>query len=354
MIKMKSILSVLLLVAVLVLNGCNRAAEEAASLGADVITEAPLVGSFYVVGYKGTTFTPYATHKLVGGINVDSDWTQSCSVPASDLNTSAADIVCLIEAHELDLYARGVTLKMSVPPGLCDYALETPYYYFKLLPGVGSPGPFAYSSTDPVCAFDYSVTGGPNCCEGSWTMSAGTVDQAARNGQYSGSFTNCLSGPNLSEFDKDPLNRPVSKLYSESDDGLAISRFVEAPVSKILSSNIRAANYFRPSDHTNISNYLPAADLFGGTTAPIAFNTFTNAGGSKIKAHPFHTYICYNTDSEVKARIRVMVREWNLLSELHQGGDPDTGGTSGSDPLNDLFDWKDFATPNTLFPGAAE
>ena len=51
MIKIKLIFNVLLLVAALVLNGCNRAVEEA-SLSADVVTEAPLVGSFYVVGYK--------------------------------------------------------------------------------------------------------------------------------------------------------------------------------------------------------------------------------------------------------------------------------------------------------------
>ena len=349
---MKNLKSILILLSVSissVLIGCNKVAEEA-SLGEDVVTEAPLIGSFYVVGYKGSTVTPYATHKLIGGINVDSDWTQSCSVPVSDFNTPAADIVCLVETHELDLYARGVTLKMSVPAGLCDYALETPYYYFKYLPGVGSAGPFSFSDTDPVCAFDYTKGGGPNCCEGVWNMNAGTTDQAARSGTYTGSFGNCLSGPNLTDFDKDLFGRPISKLYSESDNGLSITRVIESPVSKLLNGNIRAANYFKPADHANVSNYTPAADLLGGTTAPIAFNSYVNFVSVNIRTSPFHTYVCYNTNSEVKARIRVMVREWNMLSELRQGGNPDTTGSSGSDPLNDFADWKDF----TSFPGAGE
>ncbi len=347
-------LRILLSTILIFISGCGAEKEEA-SLGNDLIVEAPLAGSFYVVGYKGDSFSIYQTHKLIGGISGDTDWTQACSVPVGDFNSSAADIVCLVEAHELDLYARGLTLKMSVPAGLCDYALEVPYTYFSRLAGMGPAGPFAYTSTDPVCAFDYTSGGGPNCCEGNFSISAGTATQPARTGKYTGKVSNCLSGPNIAEFDKDSIGRPMSKLYTESTSGLAVSRKMTPPIESGLNSNVWIANYFNPAQHTHLSTYSPTIDLLGGTNAPIAFDPAVTATADVVTANPFQTYICYDRNREIKARIRVMVREWNMISELKQGGNPDTAGASGSDPINDFFDWRDFETIGPIrFPGADE
>lgn len=320
--------------------------------------EQGLAGTFYVMTYKGTSSSLYQTHKLVGGIAGDTDWTQPCSVSPSDFGTAAADIVCLAEGHELDLYFQGATVNAAAPTGYCDYVEEKPYYYFYYQPGVGNATPAYIATGNPSCSYDYTKAGGPNCCVGNWTMT-GTAPNPDRSGNYGGSYGNCLMGPNLitSEFTKDIYGRPKSLMTNTALAGVSISRVIKSPINLGggMASNIGIANYFKPSDHTHTSTYSPAADLFGGTTAPIAFDTQTDSySGVSYRTNPFYTYICYDTNREIKARIRLMIRDWNLLTELHQGGDPNSNATlSNGDPENDFFDWKDFNdVSDTLFPKA--
>lgn len=318
-------------------------------------TEAPLTGSFYLVGYQGPLPKPYISHKLIGGANGDTDWSQQCTIPLSDFNTPAADIECYIEAHELDLYARGLTISSAVPAGLCEYFVEEPYYYFKYLPGVGNPGPLSYSTTDPICAFDYTSQKGPNCCTGLWTMSPGAdpTKQPPRDGKYTGDFSACYSAPNLSELPKSEDGIPEGILYGDSIGGVKISRDLKG---RLYGGNVRntinLANYYLPSDHTH-----PTANPMLAGNAPIAFDWHLDtAKGVNYPTNPFFKYTCYDTNREVRARITLSVREWNTIAELHQGGNPNlTGVLPNGDNLNDYFDWKDFGDfSNTLFPQSNE
>lgn len=345
-------------------TSCGGPKAEAPASTADpqAATNAPLVGTFFLTAFKGTTGIPYTSHQLIGGIAGDTDWTQACSVTTAQLNTPAGDIMCLVEGHELDLFANGVTFTFQYPPGFCDYIEESPYYYFKSQPGIGGNS-FAYSTADPVCPYDYSANGGlgPNCCIGSWNMSAGATPatQPARSGKYTGSISNCYSSSELADFPIGTNGVPSVKLGTNATLGGSVTRVVKGFYANSgtypYSSNVRIANYFRPSDHAHATtNPLLLAN--GIATAPIAFDT--QIGFPTI---PYYQYTCYDAGKEIKARIRVMVRKWNTVAELHQGGNPNLSGTApNGDPLNDYYGWKDFsdvAIPGhgpTKFPDAEE
>lgn len=318
-------------------------------------TEAPLTGSFYLVGYQGTTPKPYISHKLIGGPNGDTDWTQQCSVPLGDFNTPAADISCYVEAHELDLYARGLTISNAVPAGLCEYFTEQPYFYFKYKPGVGPAGPLAYSATDPACPFDYTQQKGPNCCTGAWTMSAGAdpTKQPPRDGKFTGDFAACYSGPNISDVSKSDDGIPQGLIYGDSAGGVKISRPLKGRLDGgNVYNTINLANYYLSSDHTH-----PTGNPTLVGNAPISFDfQLDTVKGINYPTNPYYRYTCYDTNREIRARITLSVREWNTIAELHQGGNPNlTGVLPNGDPLNDYLDWKDYGDlSNVLFPGASE
>ena len=203
--------------------GCGgpKASSEASTAPPQVVAEVPFVGTFYLATYMGKSATTYITHKLIGGLNVDSDWTQSCTVPRSDLSTPAADIQCIAEAHELDIWAQGVTLAASFPAGFCDYVEEAPYFYFKYLPGVGPAAP-PYSVAEPTCLYDYTKQEGPNCCSGEWTMPAGPspATQPSRSGKYGGKFSNCYSGSGIKDFIASNSGVPGIKIYQNTNGNL--------------------------------------------------------------------------------------------------------------------------------------
>lgn len=314
-------------------------------------TEAPLSGTFYLVAYQGLTTTPYTSHKLLAG---DSSWSQPCSVSAAELNTTNANISCLIEAHELDLYAQGTTLTASFPQNACEYVSETPYFYFKYLPGVGAPGPLPYSAANPTCIYDYRPQKGPNCCTGTWAMNSGVdpTSQPARSGKYGGDFSNCYGGPALKDMGKNN-GIPATQLYQNLTAGGKISRSLKGlfdlPADERVFSNVQIANYYTPSDHSHLTNN---PTLVG--TAPIAFDYQSDSfTGINYPTSPFYVYTCYDTDQEIKARITLQIREWNTISELHQGGNPNVSGLApNGEPYNDYKDWKDFGDAgSTVFPG---
>lgn len=327
-------------------------ADIAASLtDPQAANNAPLVGTFFLTAFKGTTGIPYTSHQLIGGIAGDTDWTQSCSVTNAQLSTPAGDILCLVESHELDLFANGVIFSFAYPPGFCDYVEESPYYYFKSKPGVVANS-VAYSTIDPVCPYDYSANGGlgPNCCVGSWDMSAGATPatQPARSGKYTGFISNCYSSSELSDFPVGTNGVPPNKLASRADLGGSVNRIIKGfyanNSSYPFTSNVRIANYFRPSDHSHATSN-PLLLTTGIATAPIAFDSQMG-----FPTNPYYQYTCYDTDKEIKARIRVMVRKWNTLAELHQGGNPNISGTTpNGDPLNDFYGWRDFS--DVTIPG---
>jgi hypothetical protein len=125
------------------------------------------------------------------------------------------------------------------------------------------------------------------------------------------------------------------------------------------------SNYARNRKMNLTNNYVLAADLTAFDTAnrykstPYAAEPFMSIS-STYRINPFYTFYCLNKSYENKARIRVVIREWDRLF-----GDPATNsnfdylsdiflGSLGSldndfndsygEPFNDFNDWDDFVT----------
>lgn len=122
------------------------------------------------------------------------------------------------------------------------------------------------------------------------------------------------------------------------------------------------ANYARNLKMNLSANYVLAADMTAFNTAngyrstPYAAEPFMSLSSS-YRINPFYTFYCLNKSYENKARIRIVVREWDRLF-----GDPETNNNfdyisdiflgdlalldndyfdSYAEPFNDFKDWDD-------------
>ncbi len=133
------------------------------------------------------------------------------------------------------------------------------------------------------------------------------------------------------------------------------------------SQMLRTKDYFTPAPYSNVLDVLQLADdpFRGGIPTALATGNLAalDATGTTLRARPYYTFYCMDYSMDVKARIRVAVREWNrsptaalipFVSDIHA----DTGAAvnparmdaSGAQNLpwggqvdyNDLVDWDDF------------
>lgn len=322
---------------------------------------------FYVKVIPNEQYT-YTIHKGTGALSGDptpDDFTSECKVTSSSVTK---DISCIIEAQELDLWYHGVSLHYNVPKDMCSYLGWSKPYYYNLTPSmgpvdivinkatstitvngsvVGSNGNGGFGDTTggvsgddkPYCATNYSDTKnpvaprdgkGPNCCQGSYllTVIPTAGDPTQTFGDWGGNAAKCLLGPAVD--DGDGQGYPLSRITYVEGIGLNTKYDVVAPMSKLI-SNANIANFFDETEH--------------GNDVPLAFR-ITNGFPA---TQPYYEFVCYDRSREVQARIRVMLREWNLASEFAKGvnGDPDlgTGLTEPGYPdhdQNDRYDWLDF------------
>jgi hypothetical protein len=253
----------------------------------------------------------------------------------------------------LDLYFHGAALELNVPASMCSYIKVMPYYYYKKESGDGPTTGHVWipdaaavppAGSDTKCVYDYSSTGGTdgNCCTGTYTKITHTWDATAvawstanSDASWGGSKFECLSGP-AKETQKpsgvDGIYLPTVT-YIEGQ-GMNHVYPIQAPYFKGLSSNVYVSNFYYASQHSG--------------SAPTAI------------VQPYYEYQCLDRSEEVQARIRILIREWNLNSEWALGatGNPDTTGNESSPftflPKNDYKDWLDFQLSSVTYPGGAE
>ncbi len=347
-----------------ILFSCRGAEQTASSEDQESPTQAPASDPSApqagddTMGFRvwadSTPFSTYISHKGTG--LVGDDFTSKCEINSTD---SVKDISCLIEAEEFDLYYEGATVNYNVPSTMCSYVRIYMPYYFNFLPGIGPAtatnntngsvinGGVAAGSTDESCSFNYTDAGGPNCCTGKYTLttwsrqtSGADIPAVETDKSWGGKSTNCLSGPAMSllQIGKSGLPRPDVS-YVE-DKGVKAKFIIPSPLKKLnFATNIFAANYFNAADHV------------GGVPLPY------QAVPAYPTINPVKNYVfeCLDRDEEIKARIQMQVREWNLESEFLMGaaGDPDsTGAESGFDnpANNDRYDLKDIPLNPADFP----
>ncbi len=278
-------------------------------------------------------------------------WNTGCTVTEADLGTSAADISCILQAQEGDLYFGGSALHYNVPTDMCSYLYFSPYWYYQYPYGYGdnaftvtenAAGALTLSNNNgtvtldatgsPTCIYDHSAEEGPNCCLGKYTLTtipwdadagaAGSPEQST--GDWGGTIGDCISGSAKDTQDKSDEGLPLSDIFLVEGVGINEVYTIASPLKKEKLSNL----------------YLANADL----TSTIENSMF----GSR-----YYEFACLDRSFEVKARIRVQIQEWNTASEFAKQttGNPNAGEPTGIEdppfedqPLNDRWDWNRFYT----------
>lgn len=187
----------------------------------------------------------------------------------------------------------------------------------------------ASESADLKCPWDYSgIEGGSSCCYGDYT--AFTYDGAdSTNAEASwgtnDSYGNCFRGPAMDNVTtKNAFGLPAFVQTLVPTAGLQASFDVAAPDSK-HDEQIYASNYFEVGDHTGET--VVRAGIHGNSiTAP----TLAAFG------YPVFEIDCLDHAYELKAQIRIQIREWNLSSEYAKfvAG---TSATSNSEDVSDPY-----------------
>lgn len=367
----------------------------------EVILPPPSDTLMYVEA-KRTTALNFITH-------VRSDWSKRCTI---DLSASLAerDIECTVEGAELDVFMNPINLLYNVPKHeRCTHLEVQPYWFWSSEPGIGatnfkirtseagqvqltdnSGGLVRMVQGQPTCIFDNSSSGGANCCVGNYTVENTIIDPSAPGGQiiqnesgsWGGLLGACAAGPavdisgtagpqTLPRYTIIPLKgslieepaeggskansmvypldakveasaTPIVDLITQAVARATGSIVVPSPFSKDYGSNIFSSNY---------------VDNIGARPgALMAAPTVGTSYGNSAVPKPYYEFRCVNDAKEVYARIRLQVREWNLLSEFERGATGNSDNTGAEDEFgefekNDFRDWKDFKDGSREFPG---
>jgi hypothetical protein len=332
----------------------------------------------------------------------------NCQVAAG---SATNDIYCYLDVNELDLIFNGVSLDFNAPVGMCSYTSLKPYAFYFLPAGYFSPPAITIAKdtsgavtgvtftsggaavpaagatavainaggTAPVCPFDYTEAGGPNCCEGNYTV---TVTQAAVapappttttvDGKFGGKVSNCIVGPGK-DFRQSANGYPVEEISRTSLNGGNELVQVTSPLKKSnldgspYSGNIYPANYFNPTSFGFVgvptwpvpkANWPRAisGDLVGAPAVLVGTKSYSFSDGTSYMTasgslNPYYEYACLDSDYDVLARIRLFVNSWDTLAGWTSTSGPYSGGAEAGFPeypKHDFAVWEDFV--NT-FPG---
>lgn len=291
--------------------------------------------------------------------------TSECKVPLGTTG-AAADITCILEIEELDLFFNELTMQVHIPSTACDYLGEVPYYFYAYEPGSG-PTTTSHevladgtindvlntSNGIPQCRFDYTSIDGPDCCIGDYTKIVttyednGSSDTSSTSASWTGKVSSCLTGPAMSTQPKSGNGAPMRLLTYVRGTGVNKTYTVPAAINQSIgstaaSSNFYAASFYEPGSHGGLV-----------TSKPLAFDTQTNVPALlRISAHDHYEFQCLNRAEDLNARIRIHIREWNR-DNIGSTTDPDETGAEPDfpdKPYNDRYDWLDLENLGFGYP----
>jgi hypothetical protein len=147
-------------------------------------------------------------------------------------------------------------------------------------------------------------------------------------------------GPAVDTQSKSFFGWPLTDTYFVDGTGLNKTYDVAAPIKSLRTANVYVSNYFETADHAG----APVA----GTPAGMDTGVYTTQG--------YYQWVCVDRANEIKARIRLQVREWNTAAAFDDRVNTPTGhSTTGNEtspvsgvPINDFEDWKDLGAS---YPG---
>jgi hypothetical protein len=174
----------------------------------------------------------------------------------------------------------------------------------------------------PACLGDHTAAGGPNCDGGEYKVNTYTCKDDGNSAgdcvctlttattTCDGEAANCIAGP----YEESGLSYPNSFKYTESFSGLNQDYNVAGKSGR--TTNIYHSNYSLGMGcfETGSSNYLLDTDNWNGNLA--ASSASTNGFGSVspfegIHSNKFYTFHCLDAAFDTKARIRVVIRDWD-------------------------------------------
>jgi hypothetical protein len=234
-----------------------------------------------------------------------------------------------------------------------------------------SPSPIAHthanavswidSAKNPQCAFDYSTLEGPNCCTGKYTLTITSIDASGvpstdiSTAEWGGTPSECLDGPATTIDPKDGNGFPVY-LY-RFVEGIGTNNVFEVP--KMLDNEL--------TDPRKVGWNISAANYFTGPTpSPFLYppHVFSAEGKAKLpsarRPARYYEVQCLDRAEEMRARIRVQLREWNDYTALQNRTAPGEDASGNENyyyeqyqtnyPYNDYWDWADMTTNTLPYP----
>ncbi len=327
---------------------------------------------------KDKTQTPsFLLHK-VG----DTQATRKCRINASDIQsaspqTKALDIRCLLDAEEEDLYFSGLKLQATTGPSVCEYIEYAPYYINTFSPAQSKGVTSKYQSrvnvytgcltsgTIPeaknVCESYYTTESNPsapNCDEGYVEYNAITMsfDNSATPActiasapvvtkvYCGGKKTNCINGPIRDLLTDGQIDKGSRAMVYAASAGITQNWEHSSPISHLDLTNIRLAN-------ATIKNQCSSSNAHFNTWESAVFSLPSTASPF-AKSNPYYSFYCLNSAKEIKARIRINVRDWDENFKISDGID-NSGPSSPaakmnnagldifSNPYNNFADWDD-------------
>jgi hypothetical protein len=290
-------------------------------------------------------------------------YTSPCTISTADIenvvtgtNNEEIVIQCIVEEAELDLYDHGVSLNFNVPPGVCNYLDFAAPYYYSYPTGTG-PGWVEYETNSgapptnvsnsyqgtPYCPYDFTNSinifgaNGPNCCLGYYDQqidSAGSPPSLTSNLAWGAKPGSCLEGPAMQTQTIDASNGfPEDTIYNGvMESGMNQVYTVASPISRQANSVIYVANYFPNS--TTQADWPAAFYPPNGQTPPTSGTAYDNYVNLDQQAQPFFQFDCLDSAYELRARIQVQVRGWDLQSNV--GVATSYSNTGGIDPISGI------------------
>lgn len=300
-----------------------------------------------------------------------------CKVPLGTTG-AAADITCIMEIEELDLFFHDLDIQIHVPSSMCSYVRERPYWFYAYEVGRG-PSTASHEvlaggtivdvnntlDGEPVCPnFDYTKIGGPNCCFGDFIHtvtthnSDGTFSVSSSEKSWDGDFGSCLAGPAIKTQTLDGNGLPLATITYVEGTGINKTYTIPAAINQAVGelkvrNNYWAANFYNPSDYGALASPPAFFEKPLAMQNPALFSSPPTESVYRQSAMDNYEILCLDRADDFIARIRMLIREWNSEADFASpAGDPDQTGFDAvtGDEINDRDDWLDLIGMGVDFP----
>ncbi len=290
------------------------------------------------------------------------------SDPTDLLTFAGLDIGCIIEAEELDLFKTNLKLSAMVGAGICEYVSFTPFSIWQYAPittnrsisvimGCNPGAPVGNVLTinsipkiQDYCLGNYANRSGPNCDTGelkvtTWSAEVGAAACTIASEsviQCGGKKSACIAGPLKSVLSDEDIDIGYIGVHEESFPGLQKEWSIDSPLKLNNKSNLRNANGVLGNQCTDsrgdAKKWVNLQESNIDTKSPFA------------GLSPFYEFSCLDAAKDVKARIRLVIRDWDRSFTIKDNITEWTPAnllmnSTGLDPFglkwNNYFDWDD-------------